>query len=84
MSSVWSVRGMPPELRRSIVEAANREGIPVAEWLSRAISPSLSVGTEPRPAARPAPCASDTTVDELLARIDGCLAELQNLSRPGH
>lgn len=84
MSSVWSVRGVPPELRRSIVEAASREGIPVAEWLSRAISPSLVNGAEPRPSAPHAACASDTTVDELLARIDGCLAELQNLSRNGH
>ncbi len=83
MSSVWSVRGVPPELRRSIVEAAGREGIPVAEWLSRAISPSLANGAEPRPSAPHAACASDTTVDELLARIDGCLAELQNLSRNG-
>ena len=76
MSSVWSVRGVPPELRRSIVEAASREGIPVAEWLVN--------GAKPHPSAPQREDASDTTVDELLARIDGCLAELQNLSRPGH
>ncbi len=84
MSSVWSVRGVSPELRRSIVEAASREGIPVAEWLSRAISPSLANGAEPRPSAPDAANGSDGTVDELLTRIDGCLAELQNLGRPGH
>ena len=84
MSSVWSVRGVPPELRRSIVEAASREGIPVAEWLTRAISPSLVNGAKQRPSAPLGADASDTTVDELLARIDGCLAELQNLCRPGH
>ena len=69
MSNVWSVRGVPPELRREIVEAAQRAGLPVAEWLDRALSPCLR---EPLP-----------DVDELLSRIDECLAAIDRLGNGG-
>lgn len=69
VSNVWSVRGVPPELRREIVEAAQRAGLPVAEWLDRVLSPTLR---EPPP-----------DLDELLSRIDECLAAIDRLDAGG-
>lgn len=82
MSAVWSVRGVSPELRRAIVEAAEREGKSVAAWLEQRLSanfddetpepPSAFAPTAPEPAQ---PNANDS-LDGILAAIDTCLANI--------
>lgn len=72
MSDIWSVRGVSPELRREIVEAANRSGLTVAEWLDRAVTPCLN-GDHP-PAGPDLP-----PVGDLLRAIDSCLESLDEL-----
>lgn len=82
MSAVWSVRGVSPELRRAIVEAAEREGVSVAAWLEQRLSTDFSDGAvelEPAPvSATPEPTHSGTgdSLDGILAAIDSCLANI--------
>ena len=68
MSNTWSVRGVSQDLRRNIVEAANRSGITVAEWLDRAVAPALQ--DDPPP------------VDDIVSAIDSCLDRLDALTLP--
>ena len=65
MSDVWSVRGVSPELRRHIVEAANRSGVTVAQWLDQMVSPEKSESLPP--------------VDDVIDAIDRCLVSLDQL-----
>jgi hypothetical protein len=82
MSAVWSVRGVSPELRRAIVEAAERDGVSVAAWLEQRLSANFDdEAPEPRPTSAPAaaepvqPDANDS-LDGILAAIDSCLANI--------
>lgn len=82
MSTVWSVRGVSPELRRAIVEAAEREGVSVAAWLEQRLSAGFGEGA-PEPQEMDAPAASEpaqpeagNSLDGVLAAIDSCLANI--------
>ncbi len=33
----WSIRGVEPEARNAALAAAKRDGLPIGEWLGRAI-----------------------------------------------
>jgi hypothetical protein len=78
MSDIWSVRGVSPALRREIVEAANRAGLTVAEWLDQAVTPSLN--GEPANGAGPGTNKNLPPVGDLLQAIDTCLESLEELS----
>ena len=65
VSDVWSVRGVSPELRKHIVEAANRSGVTVAQWLDQMVSPEKPESLPP--------------VDDLIDAIDRCLITLERL-----
>ena len=71
MSDVWSVRGVSPELRRHIVEAASRSGVTVAQWLDHAVAAAQEDAPPP--------------VDDVISAIDKCLLSLDRLEqvRPG-
>ncbi len=68
MSDVWSVRGVSPELRRHIVEAASRSGVTVAQWLDQAVAAAQD-DVPPPP------------VDDVISAIDKCLLSLDRLER---
>jgi|TARA_R110002072_G_scaffold2229_9_gene18299 hypothetical protein len=89
MSSIWSVRGVPPHLRRNIVKAASLAGVSVAEWLELAVSPALETDSPARtPSGQPKFLKKTTgqdnlsqrRSDELLTAIDNCLADLEGLT----
>jgi len=75
MSEIWSVRGVPPTLRRAIVKAAERDGLSVAEWLERRLSGVLGGA---------AATDTDDSLEGLLSAIDNCLADIEQLDRISH
>ena len=82
MSAVWSVRGVSPELRRAIVEAAEREGVSVAAWLEQRLSTDFSGdAVDPQPASaaaapEPAYSGASDSLDGILEAIDTCIANI--------
>lgn len=82
MSAVWSVRGVSPELRRAIVEAAEREGVSVAAWLEQRLSGNLgespvdTVSAQEPASAEPGRAEPNRSLDGVLAAIDSCLASI--------
>ncbi|MGO1117546.1 hypothetical protein ACTL6U_02510 [Rhodovibrionaceae bacterium A322] len=84
MSSIWSVRGVPPHLRRNIVKAASQAGVSVAEWLELAVAPAFEGDQPPRQPkfmkAVPPQASADDRADQLLAAIDTCLEDLEALT----
>lgn len=68
MSNIWSVRGVAPELRRAVLQAATADGVTVGEWLSKQLTGLLSEQHSNN--------LSDPDVTRLL---DSCLSEIDTL-----
>lgn len=81
MSAVWSVRGVSPELRRSVVRQAGDAGLSVGEWLERALAPVVD-GAEVVPLHRAAPVPPAVPpADDVLLAIDRSLRALDEIAR---
>jgi hypothetical protein len=78
----WTVKGIPPEERNAAIAAAEREGLTIGEWLTRAIrtqvqtdhrSDRLPVALEP-PASLPSDRQSDLADLERVVELAKTLA----------
>lgn len=63
MSNVWSVRGVDPKVRETIVRAARARDIPVARLLEEAMSAVTSERSDAQTVVR--------ALDERLQRLSG-------------
>jgi hypothetical protein len=78
----WTVKGIPPEERNAAIAAAEREGLTIGEWLTRAIrtqvqadhrSDRLPITLDP-PAASPSDRQSDLADLERVVELAKTLA----------
>src|SRR5690242_17389053 len=78
----WTVKGIPPEERNAAIAAADREGLTIGEWLTRAIrtqvqtdhrSDRRSVALDP-PAFSASDCQSDLADLERVVALAKTLA----------
>ncbi|WP_166443724.1 SEL1-like repeat protein [Rhabdaerophilum calidifontis] len=67
----WSIRGIDPEIREQAVEAAQRSGLSVGQWLNQVLSGSLDADEDEAPAyAAPRRARRPARLDDLAERLD--------------
>src|SRR4051794_16129268 len=72
----WTVKGIPPEERNAAIAAAEREGLAIGEWLTRAIRTQVQADHQ----SDRLPVALDSPSPKADARVDR-QSDLEDLER---
>src|SRR5947207_15812433 len=80
----WTVKGIAPEERNAAIAAADREGLTIGEWLSRAIRTQVQSDRQSDRAPVPLPGIPQSDRQSDLSSVERMIALARQIAETNH